>query len=108
MKPTAAWVRYLEVRDQRGFTPGRWHKLLLAALEAYPAVLVVATAAAELGRAPTAAEAHAVRRAARQLARVGVADTGHVTVTWNGRRTAYLCLARPGVDAHDPAQVRWP
>lgn len=106
IKPHLAWLRYLEVRDQRGVTPGRWHKVLLDALEKHPAVLVVATAAAHLRRAPTSAEAHAARRAARALARVGVADTGHVTVTWNGRRASYLSLARPGVDANDPSQVR--
>lgn len=102
IRPGTAWPRYLEVRDQRGVTPGRWHKVLLDALEKHPAVLVVAVAATDLRRTPTTTEAHAVRRAARELARVGVADTAHVTVTWNGRRAAYLSLARPGVDANDP------
>lgn len=106
IRPGTAWPRYLEVRDQRGVTPGRWHTVLLDALEKHPAVLVVAAAAAELRRAPTTTEGHAVRRAARELARVGIADTGHVTVTWNGRRAAYLILARPGVDANDPSQVQ--
>ena len=32
IKPHVAWPRYLEVRDQRGVTPGRWHKVLLDAL----------------------------------------------------------------------------
>ena len=44
-------------------------------------------------------EAAAVRRAARELDRVGVADLGHVTATWNGQHAAYLSLTRPGVDA---------
>lgn len=98
----AAWVRYLEVRDRRGVTPGRWHKMLLEALETSPAILVIATATTHAGRGLTQSEAAAVRRAARELDRVGVADLGHVTVTWNGQRAAYLSLARPGVDANDP------
>ena len=103
-----AWRRYLEVRDRRGIAPGRWHQMLLDALETFPSVLVIATATAELRRTPTRAEAAAVRRAAWALDHVGVADIGHVTVTWNGHRAAYLSLARPGVDANDPSQVRLP
>jgi hypothetical protein len=103
---SAAWVRYLEIRDRRGVTPGRWHQVLLDALEGSPAVLVIATVTVVVGRELTRAEAAAVRRAARELARVGVADLGHVTVTWNGHSAAYLSLARPGVDANDPSQLR--
>lgn len=106
--PSAAWARHLEVRDRRGVRPGRWHQVLLEALESSPAVLVVATATAALGRAPTRAEAAAVRRAARELDRVGVADLGHVTVTWNGRPAAYLSLAQPGVDPNDFLPLRLP
>lgn len=104
INPNAAWARYLEVRDQRGVTPGRWHQVLLEALDSSAAVLVIATATTKVGRGLTRAEAAAVRRAARELDRVGVADLGHVTVTWNGQRAAYLSLARPGVDANDPSQ----
>ena len=79
--------------------------MLLEALETSPAVLVIATATATVGRPLSPAETAAVRRAARELDRVGVADLGHVTTTWNGQRSAYLSLARPGVDATDPAQL---
>lgn len=106
--PSAAWARYLEVRDRRGITPGRFHRVLLEALESSPSVLVVAIAAAALGRAPTRSEAAAARRAARELDRVGVADLGHVTMLWNGRSAAYLSLAQPGVDPADPSQLRLP
>lgn len=105
INPNAAWARYLEVRDRRGITPGRWHQVLLEALELSPAVLVVATATAAVGRDLSRTEAAAVRRAARELDRVGVADLGHVTVTWNGQRAAYLSVARPGVDANNPSQL---
>ena len=71
--PNAAWGLYLEVRDRRGITPGRWHNVLLEALETAPAILVVATAAAHLHRHLTRTQANAVRRAARELDRVGVA-----------------------------------
>lgn len=108
INPNAAWARYLEVRDRRGVTPGRWHQVLLEALELAPAVLVIATATATLGHAPTRSEAAAVRRAARELDRVGVADLGHATVTWNGRSAAYLSLAQPGVDPNDSSQLRLP
>lgn len=60
-----------------------------------------AAAAQQLGRKPTNAEARTVGRAARELARVGVADTGHVTLVRNGCRHAYFTLARPGVDPDD-------
>ena len=105
IKPNAAWARYLEVRDRRGVTPNRWHRVLLEALETSPAVLVIATATAAAGRPQSPAETAAVRRAARELDRVGVADLGHVTTTWNGQLAAYLSLAQPGVDATDPAQL---
>ena len=105
INPNAAWARYLEVRDRRGVTPGRWHQVLLEALETAPAVLVIATATTSVGRALSRTEAAAVRRAARELDRVGVADLGHITATWNGQRAAYLSLARPGVDANDPAHL---
>lgn len=104
IRPATAWPRYLEVRDQRGVTPGRWHQVLLDRLEKHPAVLVVAAAARELRRAPTTTEAHAVRRAARELARVGVADIGHVTVTWGrGERLIPPPWPRVGVLAQRSA-----
>ena len=103
--PGAAWARYLEVRDRGGVTPGRWHQMLLAALETSPAVLVIATATSRLGRDLSQSEAAAVRRAARELDRVGVADLGRVATTWNGQRASYLTLARPGIDADDPSQL---
>lgn len=99
IKPNAAWARYIEVRDQRGITLSRWHQVLLAALEESPAIVVVATAAAYLRREPTSAEAHAARRAARALARVGVASADHVNMVRNGRNATYLILTRPGIDA---------
>lgn len=105
INPNAAWARYLEVRDQRGVTPGKWHQVLLEALDTSPAVLVIATATETVGRALSRTEAAAVRRAARELDRVGVADLGHVTAIWNGQRAVYLSLARPEVDADDPAQL---
>lgn len=105
INPNAAWARYLEVRDRRGITPGRWHQVLLEALDTSPAVLVIATATAAAGRPLSRTEAAAVRRAARELDRVGVADLGHVTATWNGQRAGYLSLARPEVDANDPTQL---
>lgn len=105
INPNAAWARYLEVRDQRGITPGKWHQVLLEALDTSPAILVIATATETVGRALSRTEAAAVRRAARELDRVGVADLGHVTAIWNGQRAVYLSLARPGVDANDPAQL---
>lgn len=101
IRPAFAWTRYVEIRHQRGLAPGRWHKLLLEALETAAIVVVVAVAADHVGRELTNAEGHAVRRAARELARVGVADTGHVTLVRNGRRSSYLTLARPGVDPND-------
>ena len=81
--------------------------MLLDGLETFPAVLVMVTATAQLRLALTRTEA---RRSAGSpvLDRVGVADLGHVTVTWNGRRASCLSLARPGTDANDPSQVRWP
>ncbi len=108
INPNAAWARYLEVRDRRGITPGRWHQVLLEALETSRAVLVIATATRAAGRPLSRTEAAAVRRAARELDRVGVADLGHVAAVWNGQRAVYLSLARPGVDADDAAMLDTP
>ena len=77
-------------------------------MDTSPAVLVIATATAAVGRALSRTEAAPVRWAARELDQVRVADLGHVTATWNGQRTAYLSLARPGVDPYDPAQLDRP
>jgi hypothetical protein len=86
INPNDESVRHLEVRDQRGVTPGKCHQMQPEALDTSPAVLV--------GRSP------------RELDRVGVAGLRPGTATWSGHRVAYLRLARPpGVDADDPDQL---
>ena len=91
--PDAARTRYHEVRSQRGLTRrGLWHQVLLDALDQQPLIAVLPTAADHLGRQPTRNEAHAARRAARDLARAGDAALDHQLLTWQNRRCPYLVL----------------
>ena len=91
--PDAARTRYEEIRSQRGLNRrGRWHQVLLDALTSQPTIAVLPTAAAYLGREPTRNEAHAVRRAARDLARAGDARADHQLRPWRGRQAPLLVL----------------
>ena len=117
--PDAARTRYNEIRARRGLTRrGRWHQVLLDALDQQPTIAVLPTAADHLGRYPTRNEAHAVRRAARDLALAGDATLDHQLLTWQNRRCPYLVLTTvetppPSADtdktaaacAADPASV---
>jgi hypothetical protein len=96
--PGSAWARYVEVRGQLKVNLGRWHQVLLDAIEQQAAVLVIAAAADHLRQLPTNAQVHAARRAARELARAGVVSTGHVSAVWNGRRATYLAIFRANDD----------
>ncbi len=89
----AARTRYEEIRSQRGLSRrGPWHQVLLSALAEQPSVAVLPTAAAYLGREPTRNEAHAVRRAARDLARAGEARSDHQVRPWRGGSALMLVL----------------
>ena len=100
--PDAARTRYNEIRAQRGLTRrGRWHQVLLDALDQQPTIAVLPTAADHLGRHPTSNEAHAVRRAARDLALAGDATLDHQLLTWQNRRCPYLVLTT--VENHPPS-----
>ena len=93
--PDAARTRYSEIRSRRGlFRRGPWHQILLDALGQQPTIAVLPTAAAHLGRTPTRNEAHAIRRAAHDLARAGDAVASHQTLTWQGRGGPFLVLTR--------------
>ena len=93
--PDAARTRYHEIRTQRGLTRRNvWHQVLLDALHLQPTVAVLPAADAHLGRRPTSNEAHAARRAARDLAHAGEATLDHRTLTWRDRTTRYLVLTR--------------
>lgn len=94
--PDAARTRYHEIRTQRGLTPRNvWHQVLLDALRAQPVVAVLPIATDHLGRRPTSNEAHAVRRAARDLARAGEAAVSYRSFTWQNRSSRYLVLTAP-------------
>lgn len=91
--PDAARTRYEEIRSQRGLNRrGRWHQVLLDALIDQSTIAVLPTAAAYLGREPTRNEAHAVRRAARDLARAGDVQADHQLRPWRGRKAPLLVL----------------
>lgn len=93
--PDAARTRYQEIRAQRGLTRrGPWHQVLLDALHQQSTVAVLPAADNHLGRRPTSNEAHAARRAARDLAHAGEAGLDHRTLTWRNRTTRYLVLTR--------------
>lgn len=93
--PDAARTRYHEIRAQRGLTRrNQWHQLLLDALQQHPTVAVLPAVTDHLGRPPSSNEAHAARRAARDLARAGDATLDHQPVTWQNRTTRYLTLTR--------------
>jgi lambda repressor-like predicted transcriptional regulator len=108
--PDAARTRYNEIRSQRGLTRrGPWHQVLLDALDQQPMIAVLPTAADHLGRHPTRNEAHAVRRAARDLARAGDATLDHQLLAWQNRRCPYLVLTTvettpPPTDNANPSQ----
>lgn len=96
INPEAARTRYQEVRSRRGTVRrGRWHQILLTALNQQPTVVVLATAATHLGREPTSNEAYAARRAARDLANAGDAQLDHKLLTRRGRQANYVVLSRP-------------
>lgn len=91
--PQSVRSRYNEIRSQRGLVRrGRWHRLLLDALEQHPRVVVIAAAAEHLGREPTTNEAYAARRAARDLALAGDATLDYESVP--GRRSSFLVIAK--------------
>lgn len=93
--PDAARTRWDEVRSRRGLTRrGLWHRVLLDALLVKDIVAILPTAAEHLGRMPTRNEAHAARRAARDLARAGEAGLDHQLITWEGRSAHYVVLVR--------------
>lgn len=93
--PDAARTRWEEVRSRRGLgRRGLWHQVLLRALLVDETVAVLPAAASHLGRTPTRNEAHAARRAARDLARAGEAHLDHQLITWRGRRAHYVVLIR--------------
>ncbi|GAA3707321.1 hypothetical protein GCM10022204_26530 [Microlunatus aurantiacus] len=103
--PDAARTRYHEIRSQRGLTRrGPWHHVLLQALEQQPTIAVLPTAADHLGRRPTSNEAHAARRAARDLARAGDATLDHQLLTWHDRASRYLVLMRRAGDSSEAAE----
>ena len=114
--PQSVRSRYNEIRSQRGLVrQGRWHRFLLKALEQQPRVVIVTEVAEHLGREPTKNEAHAVRRAARDLSLRGSATLDYESVT--GRRGSYLVIVRnrdaedqlnpaPAVDRAAPAGSR--
>lgn len=92
----AARTRYEEIRSQRGLSRrGQWHQILLEALAEQPTIAVLPTAAVFLGREPTQNEAHAVRRAARDLARAGEARSDHRLQPWRGSQALMLVLEAP-------------
>ena len=93
--PDAARTRYHEIRAQRGLTRrNQWHQILLDALHQHPTVVVLPTVTDHLGRPLTSNEAHAARRAARDLALAGDAILNHRALSWHNRTARYLILTR--------------
>lgn len=77
--------------------PGRWQRVLLAALRDNEAILVVGVACQHLGRNTTRAEEVSVRRAARALAESGQARAIYEALPTvdGGRVTHQLVLTPP-------------
>lgn len=100
IQPAAARTRYYEVLARRGArTDGPWHIVLLNAVQSSASVPVLEIATSYLGRPPSRTEAHAVRRAARDLAYAGRIHLARESRIWNGTRARKQCMIAGGIQS---------
>ena len=104
MTVSGVWSRYKRARPSKPSRMGRWQQVLADALDQNLAIGVRAAVANHLGRPPTRAELTAARRAAHNLAALGLGRVLHVPgadADAKGGDRSYLVLAKPNVIIND-------